>query len=201
MAFLGLGRKYLCLLASCGAMGLAPYFSNPVFEAAAMFFFGGFILHVISGEKGSDRRALIIVSLIASISWMLVLVNVYVINFTEWLAPMELFGLRLERLFVQYVLFSSTVAALALLEIHKGELLGRLSWMGNITYSTYLLHFPLLLIYALLYRFGWLPENFYLQPIFLVLYFVVLIPVSYWVYVRFERPTQIWLRAKLGKRR
>ncbi len=199
MAFLGLGRKYLCLLASCGAMGLSPYFSNPVFVGAAMFFFGGFILHVISEEKGSDRRALIIVSLVASISWVLVFLNVYVINFTEWLSPLDLFGLRLDRLFVQYILFSSTVAALALWEIHRGELLGRLSWMGNITYSTYLLHFPLLLTFALLYRFGWLPENFYLRPLFLVLFFLILIPASYSVYIKIERPTQNWLRAKLGR--
>lgn len=201
MAFWGLGRKYLCLLASCGAMGLSPYFSNPVFEGAAMFFFGGFILHVLSGQKGCGKRALVVAVLVASTSWIFVLVNVYVINLTDWLAPLDLFNLRLERLFVQYVLFSSTVAALALLEIHKGEILGRLSWMGNITYSTYLLHFPLLLIYALLYRLGWFPENFFLRPIFLIVFFLVLVPASYWVYLRFERPAQNWLRVKLGKRR
>ncbi|RON60949.1 acyltransferase [Pseudomonas fluorescens] len=70
----------------------------------------------------------------------------------------------------------------------------RLSWLGDISYATYLLHFPLQIIAALLAdKFFHGREVFY-QPWSLLLFLTVLISASLLCHRLFERPLQRWLR-------
>jgi peptidoglycan/LPS O-acetylase OafA/YrhL len=199
VCFMSMGRKYFCLFYSVVAMGLSPFFSNPIFDGASMFFFGGFVYQLISGIKTSQKKAMVIATSIAAGLWFMVLINVYVVDIASFL-PEAVVSYRIFlKLFTQYCLFPSSLIALALLEIRMGNFLSRLGWVGNITYSTYLIHFPLMLLVAIVFSYGWLPENFFLKPAYQVAYFAILIPLSYAVYGYFERPMQSWIRSRFRK--
>ena len=142
---------------------------------------------------------MVIATSIAAGLWFMVLINVYVVDIASFL-PEAVVSYRIFlKLFTQYCLFPSSLIALALLEIRMGNFLSRLGWVGNITYSTYLIHFPLMLLVAIVFSYGWLPENFFLKPAYQVAYFAILIPLSYAVYWYFERPMQSCIMSRFLK--
>ncbi|WP_372897221.1 acyltransferase family protein [Stieleria sp.] len=99
------------------------------------------------------------------------------------------------------VLYPPTIASLVLAEIHRPEALKKVSWIGDITYSTYLLHFPLQLVFVLgVSAFGLKSEIFSQANTFL-LYFAALVVLSLASFHWFERPVQSLLRQKLLKPR
>ena len=142
---------------------------------------------------------MVIATSIAAGLWFMVLINVYVVDIVSFLPEAVVSNRIFLKLFTQYCLFPSSLIALALLEIRMGNFLSRLGWVGNITYSTYLIHFPLMLLVAIVFSYGWLPENFFLKPAYQVAYFAILIPLSYAVYGYFERPMQSWIRSRFRK--
>ena len=129
--------------------------------------------------------------------WSCVIINYYVFDLSNEVLEVGMLGKIFLIGFPLYILFPLTVLSLALIEIDKGPLLKPISWIGNITYSSYLLHFPLQLLFGLTVSFGILDFHFYLNPFYLAIYFVVLIPVSYMVFIKFERPMQRVIRNKL----
>jgi peptidoglycan/LPS O-acetylase OafA/YrhL len=88
---------------------------------------------------------------------------------------------------------------MALAEINGRPFLKSISWIGDITYSSYLLHFPLQLIFALTISLNILSPNFYLEGKYLAIYYFILITISYFTYKKFEMPAQKFLREKWGK--
>ncbi len=108
----------------------------------------------------------------------------------------------LEKIFIigfpLYILFPFSVCSLALCEIDKGSFLKPISWVGDITYSSYLLHFPIQLLFVLAISYGIINASFFMSPVSLVIFFMILIPLSYMVYVKFERPMQKILRSKIS---
>jgi peptidoglycan/LPS O-acetylase OafA/YrhL len=95
------------------------------------------------------------------------------------------------------VLFPVTLGFLALWEVQRGTLGRRLAVLGDISYSTYLLHFPLQMVFLLAVAgLGW-PVTTFSSPLTLLAFFLVLIPLSLWSHYRFERPLQSFLRKKL----
>ncbi|HEV7667485.1 MAG TPA: acyltransferase [Thermoanaerobaculia bacterium] len=94
------------------------------------------------------------------------------------------------------LLFPVTILTLALAETYRGAFWKRTSYLGDLSYSLYLIHFPLQLTFVLVV--GWLSidRTFFSSPVALVLFFVVLLPLS-WVSYRFlEVPAQRWLRGR-----
>jgi peptidoglycan/LPS O-acetylase OafA/YrhL len=73
----------------------------------------------------------------------------------------------------------------------------RLAWLGDLSYSSYLLHFPLQLTFVCLTTALAVPTTFYASPPALLLFFGILIPLSLAVHHGFERPLQRWLRVRL----
>ena len=70
---------------------------------------------------------------------------------------------------------------------------------GNMTYSSYLSHFPLQLIVAIgCAAAGFAPPV--QSPIFLIAYLVVTFAVSRWLFLQFERPAQKWIRQISARR-
>jgi peptidoglycan/LPS O-acetylase OafA/YrhL len=92
------------------------------------------------------------------------------------------------------LLFPSTVLALALAETWRGSLGKRLGFLGEISYSSYLLHFPLQLAFALVAAAWSLERAFFQSPLTLGLFFAVLIALSLVSYRWFEAPAQRALR-------
>jgi peptidoglycan/LPS O-acetylase OafA/YrhL len=94
-------------------------------------------------------------------------------------------------------LFPLTIAALVLLECAFKVRFHFLKWLGDITYSTYLLHFPLQLLFVLFAAKANIPLSFFYSPWSLALFMAILIPLSLLAYHYFELPMQIFLRKRL----
>jgi len=94
------------------------------------------------------------------------------------------------------LLFPLTILALAMTEHCRGTMGRRISVLGDISYASYLLHFPLQLAFAALLPALGLTPALFLSPASLVLFFALLIPLSALCHRHFELPMQQWLRRR-----
>jgi len=106
------------------------------------------------------------------------------------MVALRLFGQRLWELLV----FPGTIVALALAERRYRLSFKWFEWLGNISYSTYLLHFPLQMIFALIAIYLGNGPEFFLRKDVFIGFFLVLIALSLASYNYFELPAQAFLR-------
>jgi peptidoglycan/LPS O-acetylase OafA/YrhL len=71
-----------------------------------------------------------------------------------------------------------------------------LAWLGEISYSSYLLHIPLQLVFAVTVAVGLLQADAVRSTPAMVIYFAILIPLSIMVFRNFEVPVQKALRRR-----
>ena len=93
-----------------------------------------------------------------------------------------------------FVLFPLLLFSLVLIEQRTPSLWRPIAWIGDITYSSYLIHFPLQLAFAL--TIGWIGwnETIYRSGSLFVTFFILLIGLSLASYHWFERPMQSLIR-------
>lgn len=93
-----------------------------------------------------------------------------------------------------------TLAALALSEQVLKWNFRPLAFLGDISYSTYLWHFPLQLVCAMAaLRLGLSPA-FFMHPLAMIAFFAALIAIGALSFHRFETPLQNWLRGGVRRR-
>jgi peptidoglycan/LPS O-acetylase OafA/YrhL len=101
--------------------------------------------------------------------------------------------------FLLSFLFLSTVLLLALLEQSRIRIAKRLSLIGEISYSSYLMHFPLHLAFAgVLLSFG-VDKSIFFSLVVMLVFFAFLISLSHMSHHYFEFPMQKFLRTKVLK--
>ncbi len=98
------------------------------------------------------------------------------------------------------LLFPLTIMAIAACHQLLEPVARHLAWLGDISYASYLLHFPLQIIAALLADKFFPGRSVFYQPWTLLLFFSVLISASLICHRWFERPMQQWLR-QFGRER
>jgi len=98
------------------------------------------------------------------------------------------------------VLYPSAILALAILQDVFPTCGKRTRLIGDISYSIYLLHFPLQLSIILLVMSGLIHAEFD-KPMTFIAFFGVVIVVSALSYYRFELPAQRWIRKRYSGRR
>lgn len=118
------------------------------------------------------------------------------------LGALTAFLLKPPMLFAHWVTiiiaFPFAIVALALNETRLSFLTGTVRWLGNISYSSYLLHVPL--IFSLVVLSERLGFPLYPQSVlFMLTVLGVLVGLSLASYNLFERPFQDWLRVKLDR--
>lgn len=101
---------------------------------------------------------------------------------------------------IQFALFPMTVISLALIETKKGTLGKIFSLVGDISYSSYLLHFPLQLTVALVVAILKIDSEVFYSSWFMALFFCALIFVSFASYRYFEIPMQRYLRRNISQK-
>jgi peptidoglycan/LPS O-acetylase OafA/YrhL len=99
------------------------------------------------------------------------------------------------------LLFPATIVTLIVLETRLRPNLEGLRWIGDISYSTYLIHFPLQIFFALVFSALGFTAAVFQSPWVLVLFFAVLVPLSLASFACFERPVQNAIRRKYAPRR
>ncbi|MGB0722493.1 MAG: acyltransferase family protein [Gammaproteobacteria bacterium] len=169
-----------------------------VARGMALFFMGGVVFHFTVAVTNRGARWAMGVFAGASAAWVIVLVSTYVSNPIDGLSASGVPMYRLVPAFTGYILFPATICAIALLDVSRGGSLGAVSWIGDITYATYLIHFPLQLAFAFAVSFGLLAPRFWLEPVYLVLFFALLVPAAWLTYRYFEMPAQRWLRQRVS---
>jgi peptidoglycan/LPS O-acetylase OafA/YrhL len=97
------------------------------------------------------------------------------------------------RYFPVAFMFPVTVLALALLDA-RTDAGKRLAWLGDVSYSTYLLHFPLQLVCVMLVDAAGVGRAIFYSPWVFVTFFAVLVALAWLSYHAFERPAQDALR-------
>ncbi len=97
----------------------------------------------------------------------------------------------------ELLLFPCTILTLALWEVHRPLPSARLAGLGQISYSSYLLHFPLQLVFVTATRsLGW-SNSVYYSPWMLASFYAALLPLALLCFRHFELPCQSFLRAQL----
>lgn len=159
------------------------------------FFLGGIIFNLYNRiTKSSYFYAISIFSSgTAFFSWVLTIWGVYN-NFS-----LESFHWTIKGIFhnwAVFILFPITILALSLIETSKGAIGKKLSFLGDISYSVYLIHFPLQLAMAMVIIKLEINENIFYSSWFMGAFFGFLILLSLISYHYFEMPMQNTLREK-----
>ncbi len=161
------------------------------------FFLGAivFIVYMQVVKRGDAWNASIWLPLLAVLAWLVTIEYVspnHVISHGElpWIYQ------KIESAWLDFVLFPMTILSLALMETKRGTLGKRLSFVGDISYSSYLLHFPLQLAVAAVATKLAIGQTFYYSPWFMAVFFFVLILISLASHHYFEIPMQRMLRGK-----
>ena len=191
-------------------LGVAVFFlfNEMIGRGLIGFFVGGLIYELTERikQRSDARRIALWSAALAGIAWIVVVGDIYfgpLESAYQWLTGFlpQNFALlyKLERpnvLLLVFILTASplTILALALHEQVLGGRYRRLSFLGDISYSSYLIHFPMQLALALLaLRFGWQPQVF-MNGWALLSFYAVLIALSSASYHLFERPMQALIR-------
>ena len=172
------------------------------------FFIGGAVYHL--GEtlrrRADARRIAQGLGLLTITLWAIVLYEIYAGPVHALIA--HVFGAALPdspagiyvgwsfRLVFTFLVCPLTILALSLDERLLGGRYGGLSWLGDISYSTYLIHIPLQMTIALAgLSLGLKPEDFTSSALIPVAFLVVLIGLGWLSFRYFERPMQRRIRS------
>lgn len=176
------------------------------------FFVGGACFGVYRyGQADHRLRPATILTMTAAASlWLAVIAEVRLGWFwpeiQAWLEMVPGMGLYIganevtrfgSSLIVTGLLFPLTIIALALAETWRGHLGRRLAMIGNLSYSSYLLHFPLQLMLVLVMAELGVNRSFFYSAASMMLFFGMLIPLAWLSYRFFEAPMQQALRTRL----
>ncbi len=205
-------RLALVSLPSIAGFLLVSVWYPPLGRGLGFFFLGGctFLLYRRIAGAGHARQVMWWAACLTGAAWLLaVIASMMGAHGTEWLsvrsapffwrfdAYVSLLVIKLPAI----ALFPSTILTLALIERSRGSFGKRVAFLGDISYSTYLLHFPLQLLAAGLAANGIVSGDWFSNPWFLAAFLGALVAASLATYHFFELPMQEFLRRRLLAKR
>lgn len=179
---------FLLALSAVGFLVVRPLYSH-LGRGVGSFFLGGCVYYVYSRIIRSEHETLQMKILVLStgLLWAATLIfsslsysldSIPIVWRFSWLIPIV-------------VLFPMSILSLALIETYRGAFARRLSFLGDISYSSYLWHFPLQLIFVLTLGQS---TSFLSSTSALLFYFAVLLLLSFASFQYLERPAQRFIR-------
>lgn len=181
-----LSSRWKWLLAfAAGALGLVLYpDSYKIGSGALCFYLGGMtygLLELLRRHLASGRIVILTTSLCVC-SWL------YLSLVTE---PAESY-------IIMCVCFPLTLAMTAAVGFHWPEVMRSGAWLGDISYSSYLLHFPLQIMFAIASDWMGFSRAVFYQEWTMLLFFAVLVPLSLLCHRFVERPAQRYIRQSMS---
>ena len=183
----------------------------PLGRGVFSFFLGGICYHILVNPRELLARATLrkLLYVLTVLAWLFALGST-AFELGTWGAERVPFlearpvmaGKVIDKLAFYYgagVLFPLTILSMVTLERERGGFGRRISFIGDISYSSYLLHFPLQLAFVLLFTVSGWSFAFFGNPLSLILFYAVLIPLSLASYRWFERPMQRFLRRRMSR--
>lgn len=178
----------------------------PIGRGVGSFFLGGCVFLVYQQTISSPPRHALKITLWAAClligAWFVIFVTavrdldislsiLQPPQFLSW--PIKKFVSNMPTL----VLFPLTILTLVLIEHRVGPIGKRFSFLGDISYSSYLLHFPLQLLVVVLATQFSIDHAMYYSTLVMALFFFVLLLLSLASHHYFEISTQRFLRKRL----
>lgn len=158
--------------------------NNAIMIGVFCFFLGGVCFNVTqrSINKFGAVRSLLGSSLISLLGWSVI----YLLH-TESIFIIISFG------------FTPFICFLASLNASKNNLGKKIEWLGDISYSSYLLHFPLQMVFVIISDMNGFSRNLFYSKSIMIAFFALLIAISYFSYKFIENPSQKMIRQRLFK--
>jgi peptidoglycan/LPS O-acetylase OafA/YrhL len=213
---LRLNRWWLLGLFSSFTVVLAHLDLQWLSRGVLSFFIGGIIYHVFAymWRHGLTRFHVLALSILTIFVWIVIPWNFNTYGLFEWYesCPWRVhlmlhhkdaigaFILTLTQNSLEIFLFPLTILTFAVGEAFRGTLGKRLSFLGNISYSAYLVQFPLQLIFIFTVLSLSLPKTIFYSLWMMLVFFCLLTLISLASYHFLERPCQKLLRERLLRR-
>ncbi|MCK6511382.1 acyltransferase [Myxococcota bacterium] len=183
----------------------------PMGRGIGSFFFGGCVFFAYKAILSSERSAVLTrwVILLTANVWIVTIAIVQqgidirlLIAYTTSFSPRyeAFFDRSIQKVLVFWpvlVVFPLTILSLALFETHRGLLAKRLSFLGDISYSSYLLHFPMQILFSAIVSSLTSDHSVYYSPWLMLLFFAALVLACFLSFRYIEMPAQNYLR-KMG---
>ncbi len=184
-------------LSAIGLLLLAQW-EAPIGRGMIAFFLGGCVyqVYIRSLRTGAAAKLTRALPWVTAALWAGAIVAVYSTFRLEawpWAKAHPLVG----SIGPTVLLFPVTILTLALVETRRGTLGQRVAFLGDLSYSSYLLHFPLQLAFVVVAGWFSIDRAFFGTPMALGLFFAVLLTASWGSYRFLELPAQRWLRRRL----
>jgi peptidoglycan/LPS O-acetylase OafA/YrhL len=209
-----LGRWWQLVLLVLAGFALNQRGIENIGRGVFSFFLGGlaFKLFLAVRKRGWSMSTSAVPATLIAALWVCIPLNAHyqtLYHVYGWLggparltvAGKDLIGggiLQITSLSHELILFPATIFLLALWEASKGSLGSRCSFLGDISYSSYLLHYPLhVSVYVVLLQLGF-GRSVFSSPVCLFVFMAGLVAASWACHHWFERPAQSLLRNWFG---
>jgi peptidoglycan/LPS O-acetylase OafA/YrhL len=167
---------------------------NPMVECLSMFYVGGLLFRLSEWLRTrSDRTRHYTLTLLGALA-------VVLFGSIVWASRADVIDMTMGQTLSLYAAFSLVIVVAATARQVEGRTGHVFRNLGNLTYSSYLVHFPvqLLTVIAIMAWHVTIPMD---SPALLAFYVAVVFSVAWCVYRWFEMPAQTWLRKILQARR
>jgi peptidoglycan/LPS O-acetylase OafA/YrhL len=188
---------------------IVGHFDKGAGRGLVAFFAGGLVYYIVQNMRRDSIRGAWLMAAALVLAWSALLLEVrggwlereVVAHLPRGLAILEsrFRGLALN-LLVSLVMFPATVLVVIRLEKPMAAVWRRLSWLGDLSYSAYLLHVPLQIALIFTIQKLGLDRHAFVTGWAMIGFLAVLYGVAWLSYNGFERPAQdAWRRAALPR--
>jgi peptidoglycan/LPS O-acetylase OafA/YrhL len=172
------------------------YFRPTIGRSVGSFFLGGCVTIAYAYLSGHASRGVVTKGIVVSVSlmWLLLLIRVSLPDAIPLLSSIDSAGET-----IMFIAFPLTILALTLAESMHPDAFRRLASatrLGPLSYSVYLIHFPLQLLIALVVTKLSIPADVFYSPLALLAFLALLVGLGLLSHYRFEMPVQRWLRKR-----
>jgi peptidoglycan/LPS O-acetylase OafA/YrhL len=190
LVFIRQGSALFCLCVSLITFTMSYSFyinDKMMLYSLSCFFLGGVVFKSTFLISTKYQKLKPVIHFTAATSCLILIIHFYFLNFNGFIMKIGFIAMLIKKLFFHYILLFSTISSLSMVEINKLKYLKFAEWIGNISYSMFLLHFPLQLVIKIAIVLGLFKFDFH-NILDMVIFFATLIALSHISFTYFEEP-------------